>query len=168
MKNRIFLAILIIVLLLSVSSSFGQVKVGDKYVGAALGLWNGIGFSVNGEFILKDLPNLGTIGAGVELGYASDKIVYYSNTYIPLFAFGSFHYRLESMPKLDLYARLGLGFVIVSSSYKGPVGFDFGGSSSYLGFAGQVGARYAVTEKIWVRAGGGIPYLLFFGVDLSL
>lgn len=163
MKNRLFVALLIIVLLLSVSSSYGQVKVGDKHVGAALGLWAGIAFSVHGEFIFKELPDLGTLGAGVELGYAGEDLGWYKYTYIPIFAYGSFHYALPSMPKLDLYARLGLGFVIVSSSYEGLPGWDLGANDSYVGFAGQVGAMYEVADGIWIRVGVGTPFLLSFG-----
>ena len=168
MKNRIFVALLIIVLLLSVSSSYGQVKQGDKYVGAALGLWYGIAFSVNGEFILKELPDLGNIGAGVEIGYASNNSAWYNYTYIPIFAFGSFHYQLQNMPKLDLYARLGFGFVIVSSSYDGPVGWDLGANASYLSVAGQVGARYAITDNIWLKLAAGTPWAISFGVEFGL
>jgi len=164
MKNRIFVALLILVLLFSASSSYSQgLKVGDKHVGAALGLWSGIAFSVHGEFIFKELPDLGFLGAGLEIGYAGDDIGWYTYTYIPLFAYGSFHYTLPSMPQLDLYARLGLGFVIVSSSYDGPVGWDFGADSSYLGFAAQVGAMYEVAPGIWLRVGVGTPFLLSFG-----
>jgi hypothetical protein len=167
MKNRLVIVLFACFFLLSVSSSFAQVKQGDKFIGAAIGLWAGIAFSVNGEFILKDLPDLGTIGAGVEIGYAGEDLGWYSYSYIPIFGFASFHYRLESMPKLDPYARLGVGFVVVSSSYTGLPGYDFGANNSYISIDGQVGVRYAVTPNIWLRVGAGTPWILCLGVDIG-
>ena len=173
MKNRLFIAVLITVLLLSVSASFGQVEKGDKYVGATIGLWTSLGFSVHGEFIFHEIPNIGLIGAGLEVGYAKDDFVFWSYTYIPIFAFASFHYPIASMPKLVPYARLGFGYVVVSDDYT-PIGFPGGtggGSStikgSYFGIAGQLGARYAVTDNIWVRGSVGTPWIIGAGVDFS-
>ncbi len=175
MKNRLFIAVLITVLLLSVSASFGQVEKGDKNVGATIGLWTSLGFSVHGEFIFHEIPNIGLIGGGLEVGYAKDDFGWWSYTYIPIFGFVSLHYPIASMPKLVPYARLGFGFVVVSDDYT-PVGFPggMGGAplgtnlkDSYITIGGQLGARYAVTDNIWVRGSVGIPWIIGAGVDFS-
>lgn len=150
------------------------VGINQTYVGGAIGLWHGIGLSVNGERILKDLPEFnGLVGAGGEIGYASDQDELWwwgepygwKYTYIPIFGFASFHYRLTD-PKIDPYVRLGLGFVYVSSKKFGTyTGYWPKSHSSYVGIDGQVGVRYFMGPNLCGRAALGTPWLLSVGID---
>ncbi|MDZ7261803.1 MAG: hypothetical protein ONB05_06835 [candidate division KSB1 bacterium] len=152
------------------------VGIQQSYVGVAIGLWHGIGLSVNGERILKDLPEFnGLIGAGGEIGYAADKDEWkywgehygWKYTYIPIFGFASFHYRLTN-PKIDPYVRLGLGYVYVNSKAFGTyTGYWGEASSSYVGINGQVGVRYFVSPNLCARAALGTPWLLSVGADFK-
>lgn len=155
------------------SSAIG-VKVGQKNIGVSLGLWHGIGISINGEMILKDFQELnGVVGVGGEIGYASEKDEWsgfgykygWEYTYIPIFGFASFHYRLSD-PKIDPYIRIGLGFVYISSNAYGTYSGVWGeANDSYIGIDGQVGVRYAVTPNLWARAAVGTPWILSLGID---
>lgn len=157
------------------SSAMG-VKVGQKNIGGSIGLWHGIGFSINGEMILKDFQELnGVVGVGGEIGYASNKaeLSYFGfkygwdYTYIPIFGFASFHYRFSD-PKIDPYIRIGLGFVYVNSKEFGSAGTYGKPDDSYIGIDGQVGVRYALTPNLWARAAAGTPWILSVGVDFML
>ena len=168
--------LLIILSFLLTNSTFGQIAMGKTSVGGALGIWNGLAFSANFEHVFKEM-DVGFIGFGAEVGYASDKEEFpaygggtygWNYTYIPILGFASFHYRLSN-PKLDPYARLGLGYFIVSSSDFGTYTGLWGtATASYLGFFGQVGIRYAVSPTMWARAALGTPWILSFGVDIVI
>lgn len=176
MKNRSIYLAAILLMAMAVNSGFAQIKPGDSYAGGSIGLWAGIGVSVNYEQILKDIENLGVIGVGAEIGYATDKDEWsflgdgygWKYTYIPIFAFASFHYRLKN-PKVDPFARLGLGYVYVNSKAFGESGgSDFSAAGSYFGFAGQLGIRYAASPNVWLKAAVGTPWIASVGADVTL
>ena len=157
------------------SSAYG-VKVRQNNLGASFGLWHGIAFSIYGERTFKELPEFnGIIGLGGEIGYASDSDEWkgygykygWKYTYIPIFAFISFHYLLSD-PKIDPYVRAGLGFVYVSSKAYGTFLYDWDETSSYVGIDGQVGIRYALSPNLWVRASAGVPWILSAGIDFRI
>lgn len=174
MKKKMMIPLLIIISFLLTNSVFGQIAVGQTSVGGALGIWNGLAFSGNFEHVFKEM-DVGFIGVGAEIGFATDKDEWslfgdtygWKYTYIPILGFASFHYRLSN-PKLDPYARLGLGYFIVSSSEFGDYTSIHAATSSYLGFFGQVGIRYAVSPTMWARAALGTPWILSFGVDVVI
>ncbi len=155
----------------------GAVQVVSSYVGPAIGLWHEFGFSVNFEKTFKDIPDWnGMVGWGIEAGYASDKDEWraygikwgWKYTYIPIFGFVSFHYKMSDS-KLDPYARLGLGYVIVSASEIGHYeGLGYEATESYVDFSGQVGVRYKIGDKMWLRAALGTPWIVSAGVDFQL
>jgi len=175
MKKITLLALLFAVLLNS--SAFSQNLVGKSFAGVAIGSWYGLGFSASYEKIFKDIQDLGIVGGGVEVGYATRKYDYgywgggeygWKYTYVPVFAFLSFHYKLNN-PKLDPYARAGFGYVYVKASDYGTYSGTWGSASaSYVSFAGQAGIRYQVSPKMWVRAAAGTPWVASIGIDAEL
>jgi len=173
--KKIMVLVVIVLLATFASSAISQDIVGKSYAGASLGIWYGVGFSANFEKVFKEIEDLGVIGAGVEAGFATRKLGYtygggdygWKYTYIPIFGFLSFHYKLHN-PKLDPYARVGLGYVIVGSSSYGTHSAWGTASSSYVTFAGQAGIRYHISPKVWLRAAVGTPWIASFGADLEL
>jgi len=171
------LTLLLVVLSMILASSIcGQDIMDKSYVGGSLGIWYGVGFSANFEKIFKEVEDLGVLGFGAEAGFATKKSSYnwyggeygWKYTYIPIFGFISFHYKLDN-PKLDPYARAGLGYVIVSASEYGDyTGNWASATNSYFDFAGQAGIRYNVSPKIWLRAAVGTPWIASFGADIVL
>ena len=164
MKKIMVLVVVVLLSTFCASSVFSQDIMGKTYAGASLGIWYGVGFSANFEKVFKEIEDLGVIGGGVEVGYATR--TYWSDwkwTYIPIYGFMSFHYKLNN-PKLDPYARVGLGYTIISASDNtfGSVG------SSYVSFAGQAGIRYNISPKVWLRAAVGTPWVASFGADFEL
>jgi hypothetical protein len=164
-------SLVVLVLLILVASAFpaGLIAPKQSYVGAALGLAWGFGISANYEYILQELPELqGYLGVGGEVGYAVDNNTFwlsdYKITYVPFFVFASYHYKMEG--KLDPYVRLGLGYIYVNSTWNN----EWLGSEplSYIGIASQVGARYAINPKMFVRAALGTPWILSLGIDFKL
>jgi hypothetical protein len=179
MKFSSKIALVFIVLLFAVSAAFpaGLIAPKQSYAGASLGLWYGVGLSVGYEKILQEMPELqGYLGVGGEIGYASQKDTWYGDTgwkytYVPFFVFASYHYKMEG--KLDPYVRFGLGYVYVNSSWYGTEDWGwYGGkpsaSSSYVGVSGQVGVRYAINPKMFVRAALGTPWIASLGIDFKL
>ncbi|MBN2356146.1 outer membrane beta-barrel protein [candidate division KSB1 bacterium] len=183
--KKLFLALVVVTLMVAVMAapSWAQkgkasaVAVGNTYIGPAIGLWENIGFSANFEKIFKDMPDWnGLLGWGVEAGYSSDKKEWsgygykwgWKYTYIPIYAFVSYHYKMTD-PKLDPYARLGLGYVIVSASEIGDYeGYGYDATDSYVDFSGQIGVRYKIGDTMWLRAALGTPWIVSAGIDFQL
>lgn len=121
-----------------------QVRIDQNYAGVSLGLWHGTGFSVNAEKMIKELSKYnGLLGVGAEIGYANDRNERlwaggnygWEHTYIPAFVFLSFNYKI-SVPKLEPFARAGLGFVKVSGKVFGDFSdSDWAASDSYVSTA---------------------------------
>lgn len=174
--SKIYLIAAVLLIAVSVAQPAGSVAPKQSYAGAALGLWYGLGVSANYERILQELPELqGFLGVGGEIGFATQKDTWYGDTgwrytYIPVFVFASYHYKMEG--KLDPYVRFGLGYVYVNSSWYGEDLGWYGGrpsaSSSYVGVNGQIGARYELSPKMYVRAALGTPWVLSLGLDFKL
>ncbi len=176
MRKATVLTVSVFLLVMLASSAVSQELMDKTYVGGSLGIWHGMGFSANFEKIFKEIEDLGILGFGAEAGFASKKTSYnwgggeygWKYTYIPIFGFISFHYKVNN-PKLDPYARAGLGYVIVSASDYGDYTGQWGSATnSYVDFAGQAGIRYNVSPKIWLRAAVGTPWIASFGADMEL
>lgn len=157
-------------------STFGK---GDKVVNVGIGLLSGLytgsGYTskmppISASFeygILDDVLDVGSIGVGGYLGYASAKWESswggdtwgwkYSNFIIG--ARGSFHYPL--VDKLDTYAGILLGYDMVTVKDIGAIqsGYTANGSSGV--FSAYVGGRYYFNDKFAAMAelGTGIAYL---------
>ncbi len=155
-----------------------QVNIGDFYIGPAIGFWHEIGFSLSAEKIMLKVEDWsGIIGFGAEVGYSSyreDYGGYYHHdwywdyTYIPIFVFASYHYKMKDK-RFDPYGRLGFGYVNVSWDWSGDDDWAGDGpSDSYMTFSAQAGIRYAVSDKICLRAAVGTPWVGSIGVDFKL
>jgi hypothetical protein len=155
-------------------SAAAQFKTGDKYLGAHIGM-SGVGstaaLGVSGEVAYTDRI---AIGAWADYwSYGDDYIVLGTNygwdiRYLALAGTGSYHFPIESQPKLDPFLGVALGYFIVSTD-GGGAGVSYSGSASRIFVGGFGGARYHFTPNVAgvARAGFGASYLTF-GVDLKL
>lgn len=118
-----------------------------------------------------------TLGGIVAYSGSSDDFGYgkWSYTYIVIEARGAYHF-LEHNPRWDVYAGVGLGYNIVSSSvtwnnssYQSLFGNTYSASASYMLFDIFGGARYYFTPKFAVmgEVGYGIGFLRL-GVSYKL
>jgi len=83
----------------------------------------------------------------------------------PILLFGSFHYKVSN-PKLDPYARLGIGYIYINWP-----GEDIGvwtPHKSYISLAGQIGIRYQLSDTIWLRGALDTPFAISAGVDFEI
>ena len=125
-------------------------SVGATDIGPTIGL-GGIGaasFSIGGRFErgIKALPDMGD--GVLALGISADWYNYnerfvgtdYDFTYIPIAATANYHFKMQNR-KLDPFAGVGLGYMIVNTPYSGSF-------NSGLYFVGRLGLRYFVTPKM--------------------
>ncbi|MCD6660279.1 MAG: porin family protein [Lentimicrobium sp.] len=174
---------------LSLSAQDNLLTKGEKVVNVGIGLgstlYSGSGYTstippVSASFeigVKDDVLDVGSIGVGGYLGYASSKWEYsyfgstwgYKYTNIILGARGSFHYPL--VDKLDTYTGLMIGFNIVSAKETGTVDplYNYSASSSGLIWSWYAGGRYYFTDNFAAMAeiGYGIAWLNL-GVALKL
>jgi Outer membrane protein beta-barrel domain len=162
------------------SRASAQFTNGSSYIGPELGLGFGYGGGVLfGGMFETPITNPGTVGPGrlgiaVRVDYWSWSDSYpgaysYTYSYIPIGVLCDYHFVLNDT-RWDPFIGLGLGYVIVSSSYSGPAFSEgFNPSSSYgsgVFFTGQLGARYFFSPSIAIRAEYGFSYLPFaVGLD---
>lgn len=181
-KHVLFLtaAALLSAMALFPSRANAQFVNGSDYIGPELGLGFGYGGGVLfGGMFEAPITNPGTVGPGrlaiaARIDYWSWSDSYpgaysYTYSYIPIGVLCDYHFALSD-PKWDLFGGLGLGYVIVSSSYTGPAFTEgFNPSSSYgsgIFITGQLGARYFFSPSIAIRAEYGFSYLPFaVGLD---
>ena len=156
--------------------SRAQFNNGSLFLGPELGVGLGYGGGVVlGGMIEGPITNAGTVGPG-RLAIAGRLDYYswsdgqdYSYSYIPLAVYCDYHFALSDT-RWDLFAGLGLGYVIVSASYSGPgdVPVNYGYASTVF-LTGQVGARYFVSPNVAIRGEFGLGYLpLGLGVDFRI
>lgn len=174
---------------LSLSAQDNLLTKGEKVVNVGIGLgstlYTGSGYTssippVSASFeigVKDDVLDIGSIGVGGYLGYASSKWEYsyfgstwgYKYTNIILGARGSFHYPL--VEKLDTYTGLMLGFNIVSAKETGTVDplYNYSASTSGVIWSWYAGGRYYFTDNFAAMAeiGYGIAWLNI-GVALKL
>ncbi|MBS4059089.1 MAG: hypothetical protein KG029_01695 [Bacteroidetes bacterium] len=179
MKKIITIFVALLTLTTTLKAQENLFAKGDVAVNLGVGLLSGLytgsyytnkmpPISVSVEYGIKDdVLDIGSIGVGGYLGYASAKweSAWSGSTYgwkytnIIVGARGSFHYPL--VDKLDTYAGVMLGYNIVSVKDIGttPIGFSASGSSAI--FSGYVGGRYYFNDKFAVMGelGTGIAYL---------
>jgi hypothetical protein len=184
-KNVLFLtaAAILSAVALFPSRANAQFTNGSSYIGPELGLGIGFGNGIMfGGMFETPITDPGTVGPGrlaiaARVDYWSwsnnngDYLYNYSYTYsyIPIGVICDYHFVLLDpkgmQTKWDPFIGLGLGYVIVSSSYSGPAfGNGFNPSSSYgsgLFFTGQLGARYFFSPSMAIRAEYGLSYLPF-------
>jgi hypothetical protein len=151
-----------------------QYEVGQKYLGAHIGL-SGVGssaaFGVNGELAYKDRIGIGawidTWSYGDSFGTALGG-VNWDVRYIALAGTGSYHIAIESSPKWDPFVGLALGYYLVSTT-SNITGATYGGDANRIFLGGFGGARYFFKQNLSgvARLGFGASYLTV-GVDFSM
>lgn len=104
-------------------------------------------------------PGIISGGFGVDYytwdyGYAFGR---YSYSVIPLQAFSNYHFVVNSNPKIDPYLGIALVYSIVNASWEG-TGAAAAADASSLGFAGQAGVRYFLSEKFALQGQVGFGY----------
>ena len=173
----------------NLSAQDNMLTKGEKVLNLGIGLgstlYTGSGYTssvppISASFevgVKDDVLDVGSIGVGGYLGYASSKWEYtyfggnwgYKYTNFILGARGSFHYPL--VDKLDTYTGLMLGFNVVSAKEFGDIDplYNYSASSSGLIWSWYAGGRYYFSEKFAAMAeiGYGIAWLNL-GVALKL
>ncbi|MGH7506324.1 MAG: hypothetical protein ACRELX_11765 [Longimicrobiales bacterium] len=154
------------------AAQFGN---GQKYFGAHVGM-SGVGsapaFGVSGEIAYNDRIGLGawadTWSYGESFGSAFGSSSW-DVRYIALAGTGSYHFPIESKPKLDPFLGLALGYFMVSTEATNVGGVTYGGDASRMFVGGFGGARYFFRENLSgvARVGFGASYLTL-GVDFKL
>jgi hypothetical protein len=191
MKKHLLLftaASLLCVAMLVPSLVSAQFTNGSSYIGPELGLGIGFGNGIMfGGMFETTITDPGTVGPGrlaiaarVDYWSWSDNNGVFQNnnswsySYIPIGAICDYHVELLDpkgmQTKWDPFVGIGLGYVIVSSSYSGPASGTKPSSSygSGLFFTGQVGARYVFSPSMAIRAVYGLSYLpLCVGLDFK-
>ena len=133
-----------------VTSTGPGFSVGSTDVGPTIGL-GGLGaasFAIGGRFErgIKALPDLGN--GVLAIGLSADWYNYnerfigtdYDFTYIPIAATANYHFNMQNK-KLDPFAGVGLGYMIVNTPYAGSY-------NSGIYFVGRLGLRYFMTPRI--------------------
>ena len=172
------LAVVVVLMLAVVSLGHAQMQKNQLNLGLKVGYYWGIGVALGGEYVFMEIPKVGFIGAGGEIGFGGRKVTWpdymggeygWSYTYVPIIVYGSFHYPFRSVPKLVPYAKLGFGVEIVSAKATGTYAGTWA-SSDGTGFAffSQLGIRYAVLPMLWVVGAVGYPFYVMTGIDFTL
>ena len=160
-----------------------QFETGNVYLGPHLGLGSyesAISIGGNIEYALTKPGEAGSgrigIGAAVdywEWGGDAGSGYHYTYTWLPIHAFGAYHFALPQR-KWDLFAGLGLGYIIIGGTLDAPDGssdniFTEDAYSSHLFWTGVAGARYFFSPALSAQAnlGFGIS-ILSLGVDFTL
>ena len=144
----------------------GQFETGRLYAGPRIWIGNlngaiAIGGQVERGFTKAGAYGPGIIGGGVGIDYYTWDFDYvfgnYNYSVIPLQVFSNYHFIIESNRKLDPYVGLALVYSIVNASWEG-AGVAANAEASSLGFAGQAGVRYFLTEKVALQGQVGFGY----------
>jgi hypothetical protein len=140
---------------------------GHTYVGPRLWLGNLHGAVAVGAQVERGLTQPQQYGPGIVAGgfgidyytwnYSFQPVGQYSYSVVPVQLFGNYHFLVEGMPKLDPYLGVALVYSIVSASWSGGAVGSAADASS-LGFAGQGGARYFVSDKLAIQGQIGFGY----------
>lgn len=147
--------------------SFAQYTEGSKILGASVGLFNG-GIAPGLQFhygLNKDID----LGVAAQYWSYGDDIYgdSWDYTAISIVGMANYHFKVGD-GKFDPSIGVGIGYVVLNSSYDGP--YDNLLDASYFYYAGQATARYWFTPKIaaFVRVGGGALTGIVAGVDFKL
>lgn len=159
-----------------------QFETDHSYIGAHLGLGSyesGVSFGGDFEYGLTQPGEAGPgrIGIGGTVDYWSwsgDAGYGYSWSYswVPVGFFGAYHFIIPNR-KWDLFAGLGLGYLIVNGSLRGPEGgrTDIVRPyySNHVYWSGIAGARYFFSPSwsLHGRLGWGVS-VLSVGVNVTL
>jgi len=187
--KKVVITLFAALMALSLSAQDNLLTKGEKVLNLGIGLgstlYTGSGYTstippLSASFevgVKDDVLDVGSIGVGGYLGYASSKWEYsyfggtwgYKYNNFILGERGSFHYPL--IEKLDTYTGLMIGFNVVSAKDIGTVDplYNYNTSSSVLIWSWYAGGRYYFTDNFAAMAeiGYGIAWLNI-GVALKL
>lgn len=175
-KALIFPLVLLSAALFVPTPGSAQFGVGQRSVGVHLGL-SGVGSSasigVSGEVAYNDRVALGawvdTWSYGQSFG-SSLGLTEWDVRYIAVAGTGSYHFPVESNPKIDSFVGLAAGYYVVNSSATTSLtGQVYTGDANRIFIGGFGGVRYAFTPNVRgvARLGFGAAYLTL-GADFKL
>jgi hypothetical protein len=191
MKKIFATAVIIFTTYCSFAQNSGVFEKGTNVINAGLGLgnvyWGSTGYGNSGLPIslqasfdhgITDKLGIGYIGVGGILGYTSTKFTgnnqgysyAYTGTGILIGARATYHFALAGAigEKLDPYAGVLLGYVIVSSSYSSVYGSNGQYSKGSAVAAGAfVGAHYYFVPNFGVHAEIGYNIISIFNTGLT-
>lgn len=175
------LAAMTAIMILS-APAWAQFETGHTYIGPHVGLGayqSAFSFGGDVEYALTKPGKAGPgrIGLSATVDYwrwsgASVDGYYWSYSWVPVGVFGAYHFILDN-PRWDLFAGLGLGYLIVHSEYHRPDGGSIdAGPASYSSTAywsGVAGARYFFSPGLALhgRLGFGAA-VIAVGVNVGL
>ena len=147
-------AVVALCLALGAGSASAQFTVGTLDLGPTIGLGglgSGAGLNIGGriEKGIKELPSLGNgiLGIDAFVQHWSFDPCGFGDCGVSVLFLGArvnYHFKLSSMPKLDPFIALGLGYSNWSWDNDGFDEFDDSG----IDFVGNAGIRYYFTEKL--------------------
>ena len=174
MKRNVSTAVILAVALAGAASAqdsepvLGGFKPGAMYAGPRVWLGNLNGAVAIGGQVERGITPPGRYGSGIVSGgvgvdYYSWSFDYallgkYSYSVIPIQAFSNYHFAIASNPKIDPYLGLSLVYSVVNASWDGAGAADAGAEASSLGFAGQGGVRYFISDSFAVQGQVGFGY----------
>ena len=146
-----------------------QIQTGGTYLGPHIGLGSyGNGISVGGdcEYILTKPGEAGPgrIGLGGTVDYwswssGSGDYSYWTYSWVPMGVYGAYHF-IVSNQDWDLFAGLGIGYIIVNSTWhrSGGTGIetDYPAYSSSAYWSAVAGVRYFFSPGFAVQARLGL------------
>lgn len=182
MKKLLF-TLFVTIIALQLSAQENLLTKGDKVLNLGLGLGStgwGTGYSTSmiplsaslEVGVVDGVLDVGSIGVGGFIGYASYKYEWYTWQYkytdLVIAARGSLHYPL--VEKLDTYTGLSLGYEAISFSESGDgtptLGYSTLGSGMFL--AWHAGGRYYFSDNFAAMAEIGYGFTwLTIGVALK-
>ena len=173
MKHGVSTAVVLVAALAGAAAApaqepaLGSFKTGAMYAGPRVWLGNLNGAVAIGGQVEKAITPPGKYGSGIVSGGVGVDYYSWSNNYallgkysysvIPIQAFSNYHFALGSNPKLDPYLGLSLVYSVVNASWDGP-GAAASADGSSLGFAGQGGLRYFISDGFAVQGQVGFGY----------
>jgi hypothetical protein len=161
MKNKIFIGVFILLLMITTSSfaQFNPYTDNSKLVTVGVGA-SGWGIPLFVRYEMAVANNI-TVGGDFSFQSKTENIVYkWKHTIVGLNGRGSYHFNelLNASDEWDFYAGATLGYYIWNTKYDGSGSFVYSGSGNGgFSIGAHVGARYFVNEKLGItaEAGGG-------------
>jgi len=176
MQKHLWFALTALCALLAFTgTAHAQFETGGVYLGPHIGIGSVGGTVAFGGDIEYGITRPGEAGSGrISIGgtldYWSRSDTYYNYTWVPVGIFGAYHFSLSNR-KLDPYLGLGLGYEIVTSSWKNGDNTTSSSASynsgTYLNLV--AGFRYFVSPGFALQARAGLgASLLSVGINFAL
>lgn len=180
LRCRLTLAAIMILFILSAPAQ-AQFETDRSYIGAHIGLGSyesSISFGGDFEYAMTAPGEAGPgrIGIGGTVDYWSwsgndGNNYYWSYSWVPIGLYGAYHFVIPNK-RWDLFAGLGLGYIIVNASWHRPDGGTIETTPTYgshIYWSGVAGVRYFFSPSLALhsRLGWGAS-VLSVGLNLTL